>query len=114
MGETFMSAITQIDDLVSKKKQIIDRAASLLAEAILDRVRSGNLTRNTEKDIKNAIKNFSAEEQAEILSKAIIYVGMNSNGKRNSNYDDDYEGYRPTPGKKVKNRSDLFGRRFDD
>lgn len=114
MGETFMSAVTQIDDLVSKKRQIIERAASLLAEAILDRVRSGNLTRNTEKDIKNAIKSFSTEEQAEILSKAIIYVGMNSNGKRNnSNYDDD-DDYRISPTKKVKNRSDLFGRRFDD
>ena len=111
MAETFMSAVTQIDDLVSKKKQIIDRAASLLAEAILDRIRTGNLTRNTEKDIKNAIKSFTAEEQAEILSKAIIYVGMN-NSKRSSNYDED-DDYRSN-GKKVKSRSDLFGRRFDD
>lgn len=113
MGETFMSAITQIDDLVSKKKQIIERAASLLAEAILDRIRTGNLTRNTEKDIRNAIKSFSAEEQAEILSRAIIFVGMNMNKHSSNNYDDD-NGYRNNSGKKVKNRSDLFGRRFDD
>ena len=113
MGETFMSAITQIDDLVSKKKQIIERAASLLAEAILDRIRTGNLTRNTEKDIKNAIKNFSSEEQTEILSRAIIFVGMNMNKRNSNNYDDDDNYYSPS-GKKVKNRSDLFGRRFDD
>ena len=112
MGETFMSAITQIDDLVSKKKQIIERAASLLAEAILDRIRTGNLTRNTEKDIKNAIKSFSAEEQAEILARAIVMVGMNTS-KNKSIYDDDTD-YRPNSGKKVKNRSDLFNRRFDD
>ena len=112
MGETFMSAITQIEDLVSKKKQIIERASSLLAEAILDRIRTGNITRNTEKDIKNAIRSFSAEEQTEILSRAIVIVGMNMT-KQTSSYDDDDYGYRPNNGKKVKSRSDLFGRRDD-
>ena len=107
-----MSAVTQIEDLVTKKNQIIERSASLLAEAILDRVRSGNLTRNTQKDIMNAIRSFSAEEQTEILSRAIIYVGMNTS-KNKSNYDDDDYG-RPNSGKKLKTRSDLFGRRFDD
>ncbi len=111
MPENFMSAITKIEDLVSKKRQIIERAASLLAEAVLDRIKTGNLTRNTEKDIKNAIKNFSQDEQTEILTKAIIIIGMN-NGSHNNNDDDDY-GFHHT-GKKVKNRSDLFGRRFDD
>jgi hypothetical protein len=113
MGENFMSAATQIEDLISKKKQIIERAAGLLAEAVLDRIKSGNLTRNSEKDIKNAIRNFSSEEQTEILSKAIILIGMNNNSKNKSGYDDD-DDYRPNPGKKVKSRSDIFGRRFDD
>ena len=116
MGESFMSAITQIDDLVSKKRQIIERAAALLSEAILDRMRTGNLTRNTEKDIKNAIKNFSTDEQAEILTRAMILVGMNSskNNSRNDDDDDDYGFNRPS-GKKVKERSDIFGRRrYDD
>ena len=109
MSETFMSAVTQIDGLINKKNQIIERVASLLAEAILDRIRSGNLTRSTEKDIHNAIKSFSNEEQLEILSKAIVIVGMNmSKNTSNNNYDDD-DDYRPNP-KKVKNRSDLFGR----
>ena len=114
MGETFMSAITQIEDLVSKKRQIIERAASLLSEAILDRIRTGNLTRNTERDIKNAIKNFSPEEQVEILSKAIVFVGMNSAKTNNISRDDDDYDMRPRSGKKVKDRSDIFGRRYDD
>ena len=112
MGENFMSAITKIDDLVSKKKQIIERAASLLAEAFLDRMRSGNVTKNSEKDITNAIKNFSNDEQVEILSKAIIYIGMNTSGSK-SNYNDDNYDYNRRSGKKVKSRSDLFGR-YDD
>ena len=109
MSETFMSASTQIDDLVAKKKQILERTASLLAEAILDRIRTGNLTRNTEKDIKMAIRNFTAEEQADILSKALVLVGMN-NTRNTSNYDDDDDYGRHTPGKKVRSRSDIFGR----
>ena len=111
MGENFMSAITQIDDLVSKKRQIIDRAASLLAEAILDRMHTGNLTKNTEKDIRNAIRSFSPEEQSDILSRALIYIGMNGTKNRNSN-NNDGDDYRSD--RKVKSRSDLFGRRFDD
>lgn len=114
MGETFMSAITQIDDLISKKRQIIERAAALLAEAIMDRIKTENLTRNTEKDIKNAIKNFNNEEQVEILSKALVLVGMNSNKSNSGNYDDDDFNMRPNSGKKVKARSDIFNRRFDD
>jgi hypothetical protein len=112
MGETFMSANTQIDELVSKKKQIIERAASLLAEAILDRIKTGNLTRNTEKDVMNSIRNFSDEEQIQILSKAIILVGMNntSKGSRKNNDDD----YQFNTDKKIKSRSDIFSRRFDD
>ena len=110
MGETFMSAVTKIDDLITKKKQIIERAASLLAEAILDRIKSGNLTRNTEKDIKNAIKNFSSEEQVEILSKAIVIVGMNNTSKSYNSDDDDDDDTRYNSGKKVRSRSDIFGR----
>ena len=113
MGENFMSAITQIEDLVSKKKQIIDRAASLLAEAVLDRIRTGALSKNSERDIKNAIKSFSDEEQTEILTKAMIYIGMNISKNNSSNVDDDYDYHRPKSGKKMKSRSDLFGR-YDD
>ena len=111
MGETFMSAITQIEELINKKKQIIERAASLISEAIIDRIKSGNMSRATEKDIKNSIKNFSLEEQVEILSRAIVFVGMNN---KTNNYSDDDNGYRSNSGKKVKSRSDLFGKRFDD
>lgn len=113
MGETFMSAITQIEELINKKKQIIERAASLISEAIIDRIKSGNMNRATEKDIKNAIRNFSDEEQIEILSRAIVFIGMNTN-KTSNHSDDDDNNYRSNSGKKSKSRSDLFGRRIDD
>lgn len=109
MSETFMSAITQIEDLVSKKKQINERTASLLTEAVIDRMKSGNLTRATEKDIKNAIRGFSEEEQVDILIRALVMLGMNTNKtsrNQNNDDDDDYSGNR----KKIKNRSDIFGR----
>ena len=112
MGETFMSAVTQIEDLFTKKNQIIDKAASLLAEAILDRIRTGNLTKNTQKDIMNAIRGFNEEEQVDILSRAIIYVGMNMRNNNTNSDDGNYNHFNS--GKKVKSRSDIFRGGFDD
>jgi hypothetical protein len=109
MGETFLTATTQIDELITKKRQINERAASLLSEAVLDRIKSGNLTRNSEKDIKNAIKNFSVDEQVEILAKAIILIGMNNTTKHSIIDDDD--DYKYNHSKKIATRSDIFGRR---
>lgn len=108
MGETFMSAITQIEDLFRKKGQIVEKAASLISEAILDRIQNGTITRTTEKDIKNAVQKFSSEEQIEILTRALVLVGMNIN-KTSRNFEDE----RPDSRKKVKSRSDIFGR-YDD
>lgn len=116
MGETFMTANTQIEELISKKKQIIERTASLLTEAVIDRIKNGNLTRNTEKDVKNSIRDFNEEEQIEILSRAMVMVGMNINKGSGRSFEDDDNSYftSGTP-KKVKSRSDIFGgRRFDD
>ena len=108
MGENFMSARTQIEDLIRKKGQINERVASLIAEAILDRIQSGTLSRNTEKDITNTIKDFSADEQVEILTKALVLVGMNNKTSRNT----ENNRYGSSP-KKIKNRSDIFGH-YDD
>ena len=114
MGENFMSTITQIEDYASKKNQIIDKVASLLAEAIIGRIQSGTMNSNTQRDIMNAIKSFNAEEQSQILSKAIIYVGMNMNTTSKSNYKDDDFDARYNSGKKNKSRSDRMFRGFDD
>ena len=108
MSENFMSAITQIEDLIRKKGQILEKTASLIAEAILDRIQSGTLSRNTEKDIKNAIQNFNKDEQVEILSKALVFVGMNNKTSRDS------DDRRSEPNKKkIRERSDIFGRYND-
>ena len=107
MGENFMSANTQISDLLRKKNQIIDKVASLLSEAILDRIQNNTVGKTTETDIKNSIRGFSSEEQVEILTKAMVLVSMNKTSKTD-NDDNEYDRR-----KKIKNRSDIFGR-YDD
>ena len=59
MGENFMTAGTQIESLVEKKKEIYDKAANLLAEAIMERTNTSTVNMNTKKDILNIIKGFS-------------------------------------------------------
>ena len=112
MGENFMTAITQIGELVRKRGQIIDKAAGYLADAIIDRMRSGKLSKATEKDITSAIDGFSPEEKIEILTKTLVYVGMNtssSTGGRKTRTDDyDYDDNIPSP--RRGGRGDIFRR----
>lgn len=109
MSENFISATTQIGDLVRKRLQIIEKVAGLLADVIIGRMKDGNLTRSNEKDIKNSIKDFSAEEQVDILVKALVITGMNSSSNTSSfNDNDDY----PAKKNKKGNRSDLFSSRW--
>lgn len=110
MGENFMSIITRIkSDIVETRKKMHEKTASLITEAILDRVQNGTISRNTEKEINTAIEDFSEKEQIAILVKVAVLVAMNAkSGRRNTNNDNRYE-----PRKNIKNRSDLFGR-YDD
>lgn len=91
MGETFMTAGTQIEGLIEKRDAILDKTAGLLAEAVIDRAKSGNLKKSTEKDITNLIKDFGADEQAIITRKALLLVAMNAKfgpSQMNDAYDD--------------------------
>ena len=103
MSETFVTASTQIGDLVRKREQIIEKTAGLVSEVIMGRVNDGNLARSNEKDVLNLIKDFSVEEQNIILVKALIITGMNSSSSSSSN--DIFESAR-----KRGSRSDLFRR----
>ena len=72
-----MTAGTQIESLVEKKKEIYDKAANLLAEAIIERTNTSTVNMNTKKDILNIIKGFNTDEQVEVLSTALIIIAMN-------------------------------------
>lgn len=104
MSETFVTANTKIEDLLSKRDQILEKTAGLVAEVILGRQQENNLQRSNEKDIQKMISRFSAEEQVIILSKALVIVGMNNNSL-NSNYDP-FDGSRVRKG--GSSRSSLF------
>lgn len=108
MGENFMTAITQIGDLLRKRDQIIDKTAGYISDAVVDRMRNGKLAKSTEKDIRSAIEGFSKEEQVDILTSAIVYVGMNAGGG-SSRATDDYDDDRDyTPRRPPRNRGDIF------
>ena len=105
MGETVMSATTQMYDLIRKEDQINERRAALISEVILGRIQNKTLNESTETDILNMIKEIPDEFKITVLTRALVLVGMN-NVKTSRNFDED----RFEPRKKVKNRSDIFGR----
>ena len=78
MGETFMSISVRIDELLEKEKKIVEKAAALISDAVIGRIKERKVAMNMEKDIKNAIKGFSPEKQIDILAHAITLIGMNS------------------------------------
>lgn len=113
MGESFMSAKIKIEEQYAKEKRSHDVVSGIVADAVIDRIRAGNLSMSSLKDIENLINMYDDSVKVEILSRAIIYVGMNTS-KNNTNSDDDDFG-RPNSGKKNKGRSEkLFRNGFDD
>lgn len=105
MSETFVSANTKIEDLLTKRDQILEKTAGLVAEVILGRQQDNSLQRSNEKDVEKMISRFSTEEQVIILSKALVLVGMNNNSSSSSGFS-----YDPFDGSRRKNgsRSSLF------
>lgn len=83
----FTTAASEIQNLTSKRNQIIKKAGGIIAEAIKDRTASGRLDGRTKNDIMNMIKEFSDEEKAEILVEALVIIGglsstTNGDGRR--------------------------------
>jgi len=109
MGENYVSAKPQIDDLLGRKTdQIKERVAALVVEVILDRIQNNTIGKNTEKEIENLIELASVEAKVEILTKALVLVGMNNKTSKVSD-DRRYESNK----KKIRSRSDIFGG-YDD
>lgn len=81
----FTTARSEIENLVSKKEQIIVKAAGIVAEAVKDRMKSGKLDTRTSDDIKRLLGDFSKDDVAEIILQAmVIFAGMNAGSSNNS------------------------------
>ena len=66
----FTTARSEIENLVSKKEQIIVKAAGIVAEAVKDRMKSGKLDTRTSDEI--------------MLQAMVIFAGMNAGSSNSS------------------------------
>lgn len=80
----FTTASQEIQDLVTKRNQIIKKAAGIIADAVKTRANSGRLDNRTKQDIANMLKGFSDEESVAILTEALVSIagfsGTNNSG----------------------------------
>ena len=79
MGDNFMTAISKIEDLVTKQTEILKRAGSYIADAIHTRIFSTGIEKNgyaTERDIRNAIKDFPDADKVGILVHALVQLSI--------------------------------------
>lgn len=104
MRETVVTAMTKIDELLSKREQIHDRTASIISDVVIGRVESDKLnSTQTINEITNMVSKFSKEEQVEILKRVVTDVASNLSPNRNNKKDS----YSPM-GFKKSDRSSLF------
>lgn len=88
MAKNFMEASTEISSYISKMDQCLNKIANILAEACVTRGKEGKTT-SLEKDIDNAIKGLSYDDQAIVLKKLAVLltnqcVGGSSNKSSNT------------------------------
>lgn len=78
-----MQAGTEIEGLVDKIDAIIEKAANEVAEACVDRARSGKAGNSLEKDVANLVQSFPMEYQNKIYLKVIMIITKNMGGSKN-------------------------------
>jgi hypothetical protein len=80
MGENFMSAKMRIDELAGKIGQIAEKTASLLYDAINNRISSsGSVSpKAMENDIRNMLTEMPKDIREDILIKTIVLMSMNA------------------------------------
>ena len=103
--ETKVTAMTKIDELLSKRGQIHERTASIISDVMVTRVKESSTPtkQQTITELSDLISHFSKEEQVEILKHVIADIAANlePNNKSKSKGD----GYAPFRG---GDRSSLF------
>ena len=95
----FMNLMSEMEDIATKTKELLSRAGSKLADAIISRIESGVEKGGTatERDIRNAIKDFTSEEREEILIKALVALAIKQSSSSTP--------YRKSSAKKTKSGS---------
>ena len=102
--ETKVTAMTKIDELLSKRAQIHERTASIISDVMVTRAKESTPAKQqTITELSDLIAHFSKEEQVEILKHVIADIAANlePNNKPKSKGD----GYAPFRG---GDRSSLF------
>lgn len=90
MSKNFTTANQEIEELLSKRDRILEKTAGIVAEAVIDRAKSKNILTSsrdaTYKDIRYAIRNFSTDDQVQILINALMMSAANNSGGSKSSY----------------------------
>lgn len=120
MGITFVEAGTRISSEVDKFNTIKSNCANIIADAVKERAKSGDVTSKIQKDIKNLLSQFSSDDAVDVEAMAIQilatelakYTAGGKKSKKSSSvgnwgdYDDDYEDdeeERPAPRRRSGN-----------
>lgn len=76
--ETKVTAMTKIDELLSKRGQIHERTASIISDVMVTRAKESTLIKQqTITELSDLIAQFSKEEQVEILKHVIAEIVPN-------------------------------------
>lgn len=90
MSKNFTTANQEIEELLSKRDKILEKTAGIVAEAVIDRAKSKNILTSsrdaTYRDIRYAIRNFSTDDQVQILINALMMTAANNSGGSRSSY----------------------------
>lgn len=78
MGNKFLSARNEIDELLQEKKEIVEKASNVVSRICIDMNEKGIVdTEIIVSNIKKLINGFTADEQNEILLLAIKKIIIN-------------------------------------
>jgi len=94
---TFMQLMPEMEDILGKKKELLSRAGSKIADALHNRISNHGIDKGgagTERDIRNAIGAFDIHDQNEILIKALIALSIKMNSSPSADYGSKKKGKR--------------------
>lgn len=77
MGNKFLSARNEIDELLQEKKEILEKASNVVARVSIDMNEKGIVDNIITDNIKKLINGFTVDEQNEILVLAMKKVIIN-------------------------------------
>jgi len=85
MGKTFVEASTEIDDLISKKNEILIKIGNSVAAAIVDRANNNkiNLLSGLSKDVNNLLKDLSDHERYIVMLHAACTIAKSKSAGGN-------------------------------